>query len=42
LEDGAKGLEKPAVGIDFLLILFLETKEQLTGDDAFFSTPDLR
>ena len=36
LEDGAKGLEEPAMGVDFLLIFFFETEYHLTRHDAFF------
>ena len=35
LQDGTEGLEEPTVGIDFLLILFLETEEHLAWDNSF-------
>ena len=38
LQDGTEGLEEPTVGIDFLLILFLKTKEHLARDNPFFGT----
>jgi len=36
LEDGAKGLEEPTMGIDFLLIFLFETEYHLTWHDALF------
>ena len=41
LEDGAKGVEKPTVGIYLLLIFFLETKDNLHGHNAFLRTFEL-
>ena len=38
LQNGAEGLEKPSVGIDFLLILLLETEDHLTWHDSLLST----
>lgn len=42
LEDGAEGLEKPAMGVDFLLILLFETEDHLTWHDALFGTTTIR
>lgn len=35
LQDGPKGVEEPAVRVDLLLILLLETENDLNGNDAF-------
>jgi hypothetical protein len=41
LDQGAESLEEPSMGVDFLLILFLETKEHLAWHHSFISTPEL-
>ena len=41
LEDGAKGLEEPAMRVDFLLILLFETEYHLTRHDALFGATNL-
>ena len=41
LEDGAEGVEKPAVRINLLLIFLLETKDDLHGHNAFLRTFEL-
>jgi hypothetical protein len=35
LEDGAKGIKEPTVGIDLLLVLLFETKDDLDGHNTF-------
>ena len=42
LEDGAEGLEEPAMGVDFLLILLFETEDHLTWHDALFGATTIR
>ena len=41
LEDGTKGVEEPAMRVDFLLVLFFEAEDDLDGDDASLRTLDL-
>jgi hypothetical protein len=35
LENGAKGVKEPTMGIDLLLVFLLETKDDLHGNNAF-------
>ena len=41
LENGAKGVEEPTMGIDLLLIFLLETKDDLHGHNTFLRAFEL-
>lgn len=41
LENGAKGVEEPTMGIDLLLIFLLETEDNLHGHNAFLRAFEL-
>lgn len=36
LEDGSESIEKPAMGVDFLLVLFFEAENELNRDYTLF------
>lgn len=40
LEDGAEGVEEPAVGVYLFLVFFFEAEDDLDGDDSFFCAFD--
>jgi hypothetical protein len=41
-EDGTKSVEEPSMGVDFLLIFFFETKDDLNRDDPLFGSFDFQ
>lgn len=42
LEDSTESIEEPSMGVDFFLIFFFETKDDLNGDNPFFCPFDFQ